>query len=289
MSNMTSLRASLLGEEFSHIMSFRRQVYVQPNENLELPSPVVIEHDDTTYRVFLAYDVLTCFACKEIGHIAKNCTKTPNLDTVEDVFAEIHTSNPTTPGTRHEENEEKTTSPGPIQVQEEIVATEIKTQDHSSYTSNIHYEENNNKRPPPPSSTSSFNSTLSHISQNPSPNKHKRKKIAESIQSVSVLEKITPVKEVIEKSPEEYVLNYEQFCNFLETTLGSKNPLSIALTYTSNISGLLDMLYKLHPYIEDRAIKGRTTRIRNKIKRQLNPQDFSTASELDSDSSTSGN
>lgn len=60
-SPMNALRAGIPGEEFSHILSFRRQLYVFPNEAIELLNFVDINHEDISQRIFLIFDAVTCF------------------------------------------------------------------------------------------------------------------------------------------------------------------------------------------------------------------------------------
>lgn len=72
-SPVSFLRASLPTEEFGHVLSFRRQIYVHPDDTIALPSSIVINHKDLSFRIFLSYDELICFACKQVGHIANNC------------------------------------------------------------------------------------------------------------------------------------------------------------------------------------------------------------------------
>lgn len=72
-SSVSFMRAGIPGGEYSHILSFRRQVYIQPEEVLELPPSVVIKHENTSYRIFLTFDDMTCFLCKKSGHLAKDC------------------------------------------------------------------------------------------------------------------------------------------------------------------------------------------------------------------------
>lgn len=59
-SPITTLKAGIPGEEFNHIESFRRQVFVTPptDEDNALPSSLVISHEETTYRIFLSFDDL---------------------------------------------------------------------------------------------------------------------------------------------------------------------------------------------------------------------------------------
>ncbi|KAJ3665808.1 hypothetical protein Zmor_001282 [Zophobas morio] len=52
---MSFVKAAILREKYSHILSFRRQIHVQPNESLNLPASMV------------------CFKCKVPGHFAQDC------------------------------------------------------------------------------------------------------------------------------------------------------------------------------------------------------------------------
>lgn len=84
-SPVSFLRASLPGDEYGHVLSFRRQVYVHPDDTVDLPSSIVINHKDMSYRIFVSYDVLVCFACKQVGHIANKCPNQRGDDVSTDI------------------------------------------------------------------------------------------------------------------------------------------------------------------------------------------------------------
>ncbi|CAH1115768.1 unnamed protein product [Psylliodes chrysocephalus] len=71
---MVFLKINLTSPEFSHILSFRRQIYVNPS-NFNVPESIKINHEDTSYRIFLSLDNLTCFKCKKVGQKASNCSE----------------------------------------------------------------------------------------------------------------------------------------------------------------------------------------------------------------------
>jgi hypothetical protein len=72
LSPMTHLRAGIRDEELTHILSFKRQIFVQPNDTITLPSSLVIKFEDTNYRIFFSNDLI-CYLCKVQGHIASQC------------------------------------------------------------------------------------------------------------------------------------------------------------------------------------------------------------------------
>lgn len=72
-SRMTFIRAGQNDPGYSHIMSFRRQFYVHPDDCNKLPGNFQIDYDGTSYWIYVSTDNLTCFLCKEEGHLAKYC------------------------------------------------------------------------------------------------------------------------------------------------------------------------------------------------------------------------
>lgn len=89
-SKISFLRAGLTDAEFSHILSFRRQIYVNVDDAKLIPESFMVSFEDTNYRLFATSDKLICFICKNDGHIAKNCPNTPeenNSSQSSDIYA----------------------------------------------------------------------------------------------------------------------------------------------------------------------------------------------------------
>lgn len=80
-STITFLRAGLTNPQLSHIMSFRRQLYISHSDTEKLPEAIQITFDDTTYWIYCSADNPGCYHCKKEGHIAKNCPSLINNDT----------------------------------------------------------------------------------------------------------------------------------------------------------------------------------------------------------------
>ncbi|KAF0748692.1 putative RNA-directed DNA polymerase from transposon BS [Aphis craccivora] len=70
---ITALKAGFQLDQFAHITSFRRQLYINPEDFSKLPGSIAITSDNTTYRIFITDDTVTCFLCKRKGHVLSSC------------------------------------------------------------------------------------------------------------------------------------------------------------------------------------------------------------------------
>lgn len=66
-SPVSFLRAGLHIEGFTHILSFRRQMYIPPEDENKIPSLLLIHFENSNYRIFLSNDELTCFYVNKLG------------------------------------------------------------------------------------------------------------------------------------------------------------------------------------------------------------------------------
>lgn len=87
-SQITYIRAGINEPGFSYVLSFRRQMYVNPEDLQKLPPSICINLGGTKYYIYLSAEKMTCFVCNEEGHTAKHCqnvnttaeTQIENLD-----------------------------------------------------------------------------------------------------------------------------------------------------------------------------------------------------------------
>lgn len=87
-SSVSELKANSGGDErLASVGSFRRQVYVHPDDAHKLPVYHQFESNGKKYNVFFTTDKPVCFRCKSADHFAKNCSANlPNI--IDDMLVE---------------------------------------------------------------------------------------------------------------------------------------------------------------------------------------------------------
>lgn len=283
-SPVSFLRAGLGRDRFEHIKSFRRQVYIQPDDSISLPSSILLKNENTEHRIFLTFDELLCFACKQNGHIASRCPNQTVNTTPSEGPSKINV----------QMNEPINSSPEP---QETIIEESFTPQEEPTTVISAPSDSRRTKRP----AISPVSSLIESITdQNNSveikdqqstfacpkiapPIKVKKKfKKSESLESIEEL--LSTDKTTIENLTPSLTLNYQQICDFFENVHGNPDPLSIARKYTDNIPAFLEMLQRLHTVISSRSIKSRCTRLVKRINKQLTGDEM-VSSEYETDSS----
>lgn len=120
----------------------------------------------------------------------------------------------------------------------------------------------------------------------PKTRSNKKMKKSDSTESLTPLtDQLMPAKKFIEESSPQFILEYDQFLDFLENVQGSNDPLSVACLYTENTTGLIDMMTKIHKVLTQRSIKSRITRTKKKLLEQLAYMEGGDNSEHDTDAS----
>lgn len=303
-SPVSFLRAGIQREEYSHVLSFRRQVYVQPDENISLPPSEILQFEDTNYRIFLSFDDMVCFHCKKAGHVAKNCPLDTQSTTIQG--EETAVAAPKSQSTERDliilqaeptnnqgqkrlaPSNPSSSAENPIDYQDDIEVsvnqtdtsllpppktlkvlrskTQSKKLKISTSKENITNETNQGDS----GSESAMLVALSPESsthQKPA-NEMEKNDSTESI-ALSVSEMLTPAKSFISEANPQFILTFEQLVDFLENVRGSPDPLGMSYLYTDNTPALVSMLGKIHPKLVHRSIKCRITRVRKKITKQL--------------------
>lgn len=246
------LRASIQDEEYKHILSFRRQVYstCSPSEELSLPSSIIVEHEETEYRIFLSLDEVKCFLCSQTGHTATKCTNKP-----------IETTNPPTNTGELNQNHKRpaTSSTTDTEKNEVEQPTETNLEAEPKIFTDTEL---------PKASHSMDNKFVQPLSAKHTP---KRKKtLSENYRELptnydsSLLE---PAREHIEQHKELFPLNFQEFRSLMQNVKGSADTLSTVNSYTPDTSNLINMIRSVVPFLKDKSTKSSCTKLANKLAR----------------------
>lgn len=307
-SSVSFLRIGTSNPLYNHVISFRRQVYVLPNNDIELPSSMQITYENVSYRVFLTFDVLTCFLCKNTGHIANQCPQqTPQNNTAntEDRTSQNNLTNKENNtgkngniGINNKETDAEAMETTSTQREKHISQhdrTDLVSLDisDSSQTIDQNPKETKNKRP----ASSIASISTEHVPDSPTnqlteesiftvpKNTHKKLKQSKSQENSNTLHLLKSVQKHIEEKSPPYVLNYIQLASLFENLPGSEDKISLIKTYSDDLEPLLTMLFSIHPYL-DKSMKTRNTQLQKRIRNYLLAGEGISDSELSISSQT---
>ncbi|KAJ3658880.1 hypothetical protein Zmor_010596 [Zophobas morio] len=235
-SQMSFLRAGIKSDEYKHVFSFRRQIYVQPDDTRDLPSSLVVKYEETNYRIFLSYDN-TCFKCRLAGHLANDC---PNITTRS--------------GVENDQNV-NTSARYPDTIPHAPVSPEVGSKRPSTDDSLIGFD--------PLDLSLCLPSDDSGPQRSQQPKKIKPSDSVESLTPTTDL--LYPAKELLDNA--QYPLSFVQMVEFMEKASGETNIMALVLKYTADVQGLIGMLYDIFPIVQHRSIKNRCKKIQKKIKK----------------------
>lgn len=251
-SNVSFLRAGFGKEEFTHILSFRRQMYVPEDSLNKIPDSMVVEYKGERNWIYISYGTIKCYQCKEEGHVARNCKNVDNINS--NITADL--AQDTNRNVEHNHNDNSTFDEDFPLI--ETGKTAKRTLSQITNTSS-------NKTSEPP-----LNSSEERAQEFAKPVKKKKKKCNRENNSENksekknISEQLAPVKEKLEETSK--VLNYEQLKDFLEDTYGTSKALQISLNYTKETDKLIALLRDIYPLLVDRGMKSRFTRIMKRLK-----------------------
>lgn len=302
-SPITHVNAGFNIPELAHILSFRRQVYINPDDFQKLPNSVLIIHENTPHRIFFSDDTLSCYLCKLKGHTSKQC-KNPPTETLKNkinVYQEstnyISNSNITDDNIAYNKPichtlsepmvHSNSNSSSPTTIQPTLLDDPIPSetsQDDSMFMTPI--TTNQIKRPALSSTSSSSTHDSSSIKSpaqgtiskeipttisNSKPNKKsqpasKKIKINKSIENlVSQLdETLEPIKSSFDEFPNKKI-NFVQFKYIIENTLGVPNPAPVLEPFNITCLEMIEVIELIKPKINIPSLKNRMTRLCNSL------------------------
>ena len=241
-SPMNFLRASIQNETYSHVLSFRRQIFVEPTDEIELPSSTLIKYEETEYRIFFTLGDQTCFKCRKAGHIASECTI--NVETNTTVESSV--DNAQSESSFHLSPFNKTT----VNNKRQIESNQSSPEDELEIPNLVN------------------NPIEETRVQDLAGTSKKKIKTCDSTESLTgVPELLEPVKELFDLPDSSFPIDFESLVKFMEEAVGQSDILTVAFAYTRNIDGLLEMLYKVYPKLTHKSIKNRVVKVQRKLKK----------------------
>lgn len=283
-SHINHLKAGIKMEGYEHIMSFRRQMYINYEDFPKLPSSMLITLNENQFRVFFTDDTLTCFLCKAVGHTSNNCNKNSETKAPSELISNSNAINtietqpaftksdphPPLATLRLEKNQEQTT----LDLSSEIAPdTPPFISVHNEETPSTLIPNDSCKRPISDSSSiKPPDSPNFSISPNITKKKEKtlkKAKIRSRSNSSHRADNTTSEehKKPIEKfftSSDNIPITYIQFIYILENfTNKSLNIHSITEDVNIAITPLMDIIDQIRPLVNDRSLKSRLTKLSN--------------------------
>lgn len=264
-SPISILRVSPKDDLFSHVVCWRRQVYVQPTEeNFTFPSTILLNYAERSYRIFLNADNLTCFKCSSRGHKADEC---PHIvDEEYEDKCEGRISTPLQENNSSQEfpplisNLEKTlptlpsktmTAPSPNAPQQQKRSPS--TLDSLSTTNS---EKDLSNHPKPSNSTQIKLVQMNAEKSTPSA---KRLKTQETIRPPLILtsDEISRINDkfdfILMNKPIDCQVTAKEFVDFLPTVRHSTNKLELARSFTPDLHSLQFILDEVKPLVSSSA------------------------------------
>lgn len=279
-SAITFIGAGLSHPEYKHILSFRRQVYVNIKSDDTLPDSIIIKADNNTFRIFLSTDEMKCFVCKKTGHFANKC---PNPNTLNEttVTAEIHTA----PNTINDTNIDPQTTH--IFQKPSAPDTESAKKTNTASTSESKNRVTCSKKRLATSPTELEKINL--VTGLDTDSNTEEEEEAE-MQVSSKKKKTTKPRLCKKKKQEEMIpdseffpefenictnqeINYDTYCDFLTEVKGKQDVVDIAKNLNLNLNVLLKLLIDSTRAVKTNSLKARLKRIIKKLKNQCNDLD----------------
>ena len=292
-SSVTTLKATIHKEGFNHIASFRRQVYVKPDDVTKIPETFIINLNELNHYIYASTDVLKCFICKNEGHLAKNCK---NIEDPNNTLTNINSQEMYNPPNINTDNNTANSKQIPIlmdtvdQTSTENSPKVDNKRTHSQISSNSSQNElnldNHDNEP--------INTKITPINK-----KDKKETDATTNQFHSetppFINKIDPTgnkEDILDKklsSIKDYLnnsgtlLNYIQFKSLLESTQKVKRPINIIKQYTNDLEAFERFLKEdVYRNVRNTSIKTRCTKLLKCLK-DPNTDTTPTATPINSD------
>jgi len=286
-SPITCLRAGIQLEGYTHILSFRRQLFVKAEDIPKMPSSILINYDGTNHRIFISDDQVTCFSCKMTGHVASKCpfsieSQTDNIEDCSEPtdlinFIDNTDSNTLTENARN--NDLINNDNLEMEIDQTTTTTDkggIKRAASNSTTSNVTQEpisvinQTGTKTTDEKKQTITV-STATKIQKDQIIKKSKT--VIRSNSTEKLIENINthiePARNLFDNN-KDINIDFDQLKNIIINIQGNSDPIDICKQYGTDTKTLLNTIELVRPLIKSQGLKNRLTRLSNKLFESIN-------------------
>lgn len=283
MSPLTFMKIGVTDPGFSHILSFRRQLYISPDDEKRLPESFQITFEGTNYWIYTSTDALKCFNCNTLGHLAKNCPQTiiniqdyPATDTqkakeINETFntnddlilARPHTDSVCPASTTHD-----FLQPSQINLKgKKRIHSPTITESSKTEISKQHTQEDDSDRMELETDETSSIISLEDIETQTKTKKKLKKTDPRTDEEIwkNIEDHMTEL-----NNENSFPINLDQYISLLDSSRGKQNIKELVYSYTDDIKELIKMCNKLHCKM-NKSLKNRCSRLSRKLHEMLNP------------------
>lgn len=283
-SQINHLKAGINIEGYEHIMSFRRQIFIKHEDISKLPSSLVIEINETQFRIFFTDDKITCFLCKAIGHTTNNCKN--NTENKPEINSPLNINKTNKPNVTLEDHTELIENiPPPPNFMQNLQFDQIDTKSNEEtketehFTPTLNTEESLSLAPKETHKRLMSDSSSSKLLDSPNnllpptsnlKNEKNIKKLKTQSRSSSPNKLDIKWEEGLKPIIEYFTANdpppitYLQFKYIMENFSNKAMNIHTLIENTNtNTSTLMDLIDQIRPIIKERALKTRLTKLSN--------------------------
>lgn len=139
-SPISILRVSPLDEQFGHVICMRRQVYIKPKSETNIPASFLLQFNNRSHRIFITHDEFTCFKCHQTGHKAEDCNTTVDLGNTSEWFEDSNEN--LLSAIEYPPLTQPTLTPVPVSTHQQLSSQASPEIHHKSSQNNFHADNN---------------------------------------------------------------------------------------------------------------------------------------------------
>lgn len=292
-SPMSFVSLGIRDPALSHVISFRRQVYVVRNEQDVVPDSFLVAYDGESYRIFASFDDVRCYRCKGHGHLSRRCP-TLQADATQAPGTEEFPPLPTQPtppppppasplpppasltpppppppptaqphpsDTGHVAPNDTTPAAASTPPQHEAMDTHVGLPTESPTSSRPGSPHRKNMQQDAVASDAGASappppppSSSATPAANPTPDP--------ATDRFDTL--FQPIQVLLDQNPDKFTISFSDFLQFLRDVKSNNKPYEVARKFTDDVPSLIDLLTSSLPHLRssgDRALRARVDRL----------------------------